>query len=157
AEDPFTVTVTARSDRQIRTVAIDFEDDGTMEETQSFDLSTVAAVFVHVYPAPGTYEVRAVVTDASGEPTSKSLQVTVTPARPAAPVRLEVFGSSPQGGRCFAFGPPVTCPDCAVLIGTSTPLPLSMSLGDQHHGAKVGVDQGFNQWPIAFNNKQYQC
>ena len=158
AEDTFTLGVTAHNDQSmIRTVAVDFEDDGTMDATQPFNMHNVSTAFTHVYPASGTYSLRATVTDAGGKRTSRTMEVTVAEPGPTIPVRFEVYGSSPQDGRCYAMGPPVTCPNCNVLVGTSTPLPFSMSLGDQHHGAQVSVDQGFNQWPIVFNNVQYQC
>jgi hypothetical protein len=158
AGEPVTVTVTAYNDQlRITTVAVDFTDDGTFDETQSFDARTVVATFTHAYPAPGTYDVRATVTDASGAAKSKSMQVAVTTAPQTVPVFFDVNGVSPQDGRCFALGPPATCPGCALLVGTSAPIVQTFSLGQQPHGAHVSVDQGFNQWPIVFGDQTYRC
>ena len=156
--EPVTFTVTAHNDqRAIESVALDYTDDGTIDETQTCDARAVALSFTTTYPTAGTYDVRAVATDASGEDTSRSKQVSVVIPPPLVPVSLTVDGSSPQGGRCFALGPPVTCPDCAVLVGTSAPAPLTVSMGQHYRGSQIRIDQVFNQWPVAFNDMLYQC
>ena len=156
--DPVAFTVTAHNDQHaIKSVAVDYTDDGIVDETQTCDARAVSLTFNHTYSAAGTYDVRAVATDAIGEDASSSTQVSIVPPPPLVPITLTVDGTSPQDGRCFAFGPPVTCPNCAVLVGTSTAIPLSVSLGQHYRGSKISVDQAFNQWPVVFGDALYQC
>jgi hypothetical protein len=41
----------------VKAVAIDFEDDGTWDERQLFDQSSVTAAFTHTYEAPEAFTV----------------------------------------------------------------------------------------------------
>jgi len=152
-----TLTVTAHNDDlAIESIAIDYTDDDTLDETQTCDARAISLAFTHVYAAAGTYDVRAEVTDSSGTAASTSTQLQVVIPPPTIPLTLTVEGSSPQGGSCFALGPPITCPDCGVLVGTSAPVPVSVSLGQPYRGTQFNVNQGFNQWPVAFGSL-YEC
>jgi len=156
--EPVALTVTAHNDQTaVRTVAIDYTGDGTVDETQSFDAHTVAATFTHTYPATGTYDVRVAVTDASGAATMMSGEVTVTTAPITVPVAFVMSAFSEQDGRCYAVDPPGTCVGCARLVGTSSPLPVTISMGQQPQGAHLSFTQGFRQSPVVFNNQRYAC
>ena len=158
AGEPVALTVTAHNDQTaIRTVAIDFTGDGTLDETQSFDAHAIAATFTHAYPATGTYDVHVAVTDASGAAMSTSAELTVTTAPTTVPVAFVILGFSQEDGRCYAVDPPGTCVGCARIVGAESPLPATISMGQQPHGAKVSVNQGFRQSPVVFNNQRYGC
>ena len=156
--EPVVLTVTAHNGQTaIRTVGLDFTGDGIVDETRSFDAHTVSATFTHTFPAVGTYDVRAAVTDAGGATTTTSAELTVTTAPTTVPVAFVMYGFSQQDGRCYAVDPPGTCVGCARLVGTESPLPATISMGQQAHGAKISVNQGFRQSPVVFNNQRYGC
>jgi PKD domain len=158
AGDPVTVNVGASNSQvKLLTLTIDFTDDGIWDDTREFDSRAITAAFVHIYPTPGAYDVRVDITDRTGTTVSRTESVTVLNAPPTVPVRYEVQGISPQGGSCFAADPPVTCDGCTMLVGTSTPQPLSRSLGEVRRGTEILIDQGFNQWPVVTGRQTYSC
>ena len=75
---PTTLTVTAaNSNTKIDTIDIDFENDGTSDEEQTFDALSVSATFSHTYTAAGSVIVRTEVEDQAGGIVSKTLLLIV--------------------------------------------------------------------------------
>jgi hypothetical protein len=71
----FNVTVAANGGSAVRDVTVNWGDGSS----QSLGAVSGNAVVAHVYTNPGTYQVRATVTDATGNSTSVSTSVTVIP------------------------------------------------------------------------------
>jgi len=158
AGDPTTVTVLAQNDQvALRTLTIDFTDDGVWDDTRQFDSRAISEAFVHVYPDPGTYTVRADITDRIDRTVSQSIEVFVATPPPTVPVSYLVHGTSPEGGNCFAADRPVTCDGCELLVGTYTPMPETRSLGEIHRGKRVAVEQGFSQLLLITGLQTYSC
>jgi len=82
---PATLSVTAQNSlTKIKTVDVDFENDGTWDAEATFDALSVSASFIHTYDTAGSVIVRAEVEDANGAITSKTLLLIVeTPPAPA--------------------------------------------------------------------------
>jgi len=81
---PTTLTVTAQnSNTKIDTIDIDFENDGTPDEEQTFDALSVSTTFSHVYTTAGSVIVRTEVEDQNGGIVSKTLLLIVETPPPA--------------------------------------------------------------------------
>ena len=53
---PVTVTVTVHSARLVvKSVSIDFENDGSWDDVQIFDQSSITAAFTHTYDSAGAF------------------------------------------------------------------------------------------------------
>jgi hypothetical protein len=139
---PVTVTVTAHSEQSVvKSVSIDFENDGTWDDVQVFDRSSITAAFTHTYDSAGAFTVRTEVLDANSASTTKSLSLIVSaPVSPA--VSYKLIGRSTAGGTCYAEGPPATCDACRTSVSSAGEL---KALGSFAHGAPVSVTQSFAQ------------
>jgi len=142
--DPVTFTVTAHSpDEVFKSVSIDFTGDGTVDEIQFFDQTSVAATFSHAYLSAGAFTVRAEVKDVNSAVVSRSLLLIVSaPAIPPVSFRLNADGSAGDSGVCGASGPPAACAGCSLTIGAAG---RTGSLGAMPHGTPVSVTQAFEQ------------
>jgi PKD repeat protein len=152
---PVTVTVTAHGEQSVvKAVAIDFEDDGTWDERQLFDQSSVTAAFTHTYDSAGAFTVRTQVVDANGKAATKSLSLIVS--APASPqVSYKLIGRSTSGGACYAEGPPATCDACRISVSSAGEL---KALGSFAHGAAVSVTQSFAQDDqVSATTAHYSC
>ncbi len=136
-------TVTAYNAQTVlKSVSIDFENDGTWDDAQTFDQLSVTASFMHVYDSAGGYTIRAEVKDAKNAFTSTSM-ILIVSASPSLPVSYRVEGASGiSGGDCLAFGPPITCAGCSTVISAAG---VTRSLGTLPQGAPVGITQAFVQ------------
>jgi PKD repeat protein len=152
---PVTVTVTAHGEQAVvKAVAIDFEDDGTWDERQLFDQSSVTVAFTHTYDSAGAFTVRTQVVDANGEADTKSLSLIVS--APASPqVFYKLIGRSTSGGACYAEGAPATCDACRISLSSAGEL---KELGSFAHGAPVSVTQSFAQdEQVGATTAHYSC
>jgi hypothetical protein len=139
-----TFTVTARNPQTVlKSVTIDFENDGTWDSVQAFDQTSITATFTHVYTSAGGFIVRAEVLDAHASTTSKTLILLVfAPQIPPIWFRLHGESSAGDQGVCEAIGPPTACDGCLVAIPAAG---ISTSLGSLPHGSPVSVTQAFDQ------------
>lgn len=140
---PVTFTVTAHSaELVIKSVTIDFDNDGNSDDVRLFDQASVVATFTHTFDAAGAFTVRTEVKDSDNVSTFASLIVIVeTPASP--PVSYRVSGiSGVNGGACFAHGPPIGCAGCFSEIPAAG---ITRSLGSLAHGSPVALTQEFTQ------------
>ena len=152
---PVTVTVTASNPQTaLKSVSVDFENDGTWDDAQAFDESSVTAMFAHAYGSAGAFTVRAEVRDANNGSASKTLLLIVSaPLNP--PVSYKLIGRSTAGGTCYAEGPPATCDVCRIAVGSAGVL---KSLGSFSHGAPVSVTQSFEQDSfVSGTSTRYAC
>ena len=153
---PVTVTVTAHNSMiTLRAVTIDFESDGTWDDVQTFDQSSITATFAHAYNTAGAFTVRAEVLDANNVSASKTLLLIVSaPLNP--PVSYKLSGRSTSGGTCYAEGPPATCDACRTVVSSAGVL---NPLGSFSHGAPVSVTQSFAQDALVSGttSTQYAC
>lgn len=152
---PVTLTVTAHTEQSVvKSVSIDFENDGTWDDVQIFDQSSITAAFTHTYDSAGAFTVRTEVRDANNASASKSLSLIVsTPLNPQ--VWYKLIGRSTAGGTCYAEGPPATCDACRTSVGSSGEL---KALGSFAHGAPVSVTQSFAQDELVSGTQtHYAC
>jgi len=140
-----TFTITANnSENALTSASIDFESDGTWDETAVFNHSSITTTFSHAYVNAGTYTARAEVIDTAGTPATKTTQVTVTaPQLPPVTLEYQVYQSVNAGipGTCYVTGPVLNPPGVSTPSGPTNPI----SLGSYARGATVTVSQGFRQ------------
>lgn len=155
---PVNFTVKASNDQvSVTSVAIDYTGDGTWDATQDFHQASVSASFVHAYDSSGDVTVVAEVHTSDGKTTSKKLVLTVASKPPTRPVTYTMYGTSVEGGGCYAYGVPAECDDCAELLGTTVSAGVTKSLGSAPIGTRVEFNQGFNQWPVDPERHVYTC
>ena len=74
-----TLTISAHAvEKNLVSCSIDFENDGTWDETRPNDDTAIGEVFTHVYTIAATYTVRARVVDSSGKRALRSKEITVS-------------------------------------------------------------------------------
>jgi len=147
AEETTVFTVTASSGQaHITSIALDYTNDGSWDDTRTFDAASVTAAFSWIYQEPGQYWVRAEVRDATDTPTEKLIEVTVAEAR-SVDVSYLLIGTSAEGGNCNAYGPPAVCSGCSATLGNDFSTAMRRPLGRRDHGSVVTLTQAFNQGP----------
>jgi PKD repeat protein len=131
--------VTANNSQTVlKSVSIDFTNDGTWDEEQFFDQSSITATFNHVYVTAGTYTVRAEVKDANNTPTSKTLPVMISaPINPPVSERLSGGSSIGPNAVCYHDLPGGSY---VVINGSFT-----RQLGTFPHGSPVSATESFRQ------------
>jgi hypothetical protein len=155
-----TFTVTGiNSARSLTLARIDYESDGTWDDTRQFDSTSITAIFTHAYTVAGSYTARAQVVASDGIPAAKTAAVTIAvPTLVPISYQLTAVPSCTGAGcgNCSASGPPATCDGCLTSLSRSMDN-LYTPLGSRHIGDTVAVTQSFRQTRYGGTGARYSC
>jgi hypothetical protein len=122
---------------------IDFQGDGSWDETRSHNNSSIATDFSHVYTSAASYTARAEILEGSRSLATGSRFVTVS-RYVQQNVKLTVWASRGSYlGACFAVGPPATLSPQGINLNEFEG--TRRSIGAFDRGATVSFTQSFQQ------------
>jgi PKD domain len=127
----------------LNSISIDYTSDGTWDDEQTFDQSSISWTFTHTYVSAGSYTIRAEVKDANNVPTTKTVGVSISaPLLEPVAYTLSAFcGASGTNEPCYSYSVGPLDPGGS-LGRVETAL---KSLGDFQHGASVSLTNAFQQ------------
>ena len=122
---------------------IDFQGDGSWDETHSHNSSSIATNFSHVYTSAASYTARAEILEGSQSLATGSRFVTISPLTQQN-VKLTVWASRGSYiGACIAVGPPATLAPQGINLNEFEG--TRRSIGSFNSGATVSFTQAFRQ------------